>query len=832
MDASTLQELDYFRIRDEASRYCVSEEGKKRFCERLPLTDGAEIEALKNLSRDWSTYNASSFESALSPWPEVADLFPRMIVPGASLSVEEFHALFLFCTSVKKLSARIGEAEQALSIATLSEAVKSLPDLTKLASEIARVVAPDGELKDLPELREIKTKIANLNKKIQSIMRSYTGDQKLASALESTVPALRSGHQVLAVKASYKNRIAGIVHEVSQSGQTVYIEPEESVRAENELLKEEANLRVAVKSILKKLTAAIAPYAPLFEAALPSMTAIDEACARAKWGSERRAAYALPCTEEDALTLIQARHPLLGEKAVPIDVRFMSGKRVLIITGPNTGGKTVTLKTIALFSLLNQSGFPIPAEEGSRLSIFDKVFADIGDGQSIDSSLSTFGAHMKNIARALAECTDKSLVLLDELGSGTDPQEGAAIGMAVLDALIEKKAFTLVTTHQGVLKNYGWTHESCINASAEFDGETLAPTYRILMGVPGESRALDIAQKSGIAENVVQKARAYVAGNAADISALITGLSAKHAEADSLLYECRKKEAELAERRYALDAKELENRQKEQELREGVHEKAEIFLSESRKKLENLVRVIREGEITREKTLAVKGFIDELTEAADAQKKEIEEKGAKLDEDLNAFKNIRPMPHPKSTKHAKRRVKNAEALRALKSADSEDKAKETKIKTPAFEPGSAVIASENRRRGTIVSRTGNGSFLVQFGSVKIEMKQKDLTLAASPTVSSSPLVTVETKREDAGEHPSFELRLLGLRETEAISALERQLDLCTIHNFKRFSVIHGKGNGVLQQAVQNYLSHCPCVKAFRYAPPEDGGAGKTYVELH
>ena len=829
MDASALSELDYFRIRDEAAACCVSEEGKKSFCQRLPLTDEAEIEALKNISRDWSAYNSSSFGIALFSWPPVAPLFSRISVPGASLSVEEFHALSLFCASVKKLSSSIEGAEKELSIETLSEAVRRLPDLTKPASEIARVVASDGELKDLPELREIKTKIANLNKKIQSIMRSYTGNQKLSSALESTVPALRSGHQVLAVKASHRSRIAGIVHEVSQSGQTVYIEPEESVRTGNELLEEEANLQIAVKAILKKLTASLAPYVPLFEAALPSMIAIDEAYARAKWGVEYRAAYALPCGKKDALTLLGARHPLLGEKAVPIDVRFMSGKKVLIMTGPNTGGKTVTLKTIALFSLLNQSGFPIPAAEGSRLPIFDTVFADIGDGQSIDSSLSTFGSHMKNIARAIAECGENSLVLLDELGSGTDPQEGAAIGMAVLDALIEKKAFTLVTTHQGVLKNYGWTHESCINASAEFDGETLAPTYRILMGVPGESRALDIAQKSGLPPSVVEKAREYIAGNTADISALIAGLTAKHAEADALVQDCRRKEAELAERQYVLDAKELENRQKEQELQEAAHEKAEVFLSESRKRLENLVRVIREGEITREKTLAVKRYIDELTEAVASQKKALDEKGEKLSDAQNAFKNITPMPHPKSAKPTKRRVKNAEALRALRSADN---ANETKSKASSFEPGTAVIAGEKRMSGTILSRTGKERFLVQFGSIKIEMKQKDLTPAASLSLSSAPLVTVETKREDAGEHPAFELRLLGLREAEAIAALERQLDLCTIHDFKRFSVIHGKGNGVLQQAVQNYLSHCAGVKAFRFAPPEDGGAGKTYVELH
>lgn len=847
MDTTTLTELDYYRIRDTVAGFCVSDEGKKSLLSREPFTDDAQIESLKALSREWQSYNTSTRPSALSMWPAVQPLFRIMQVDGAALTLEQVHALGLFCTAVKKVTSGILGAETELSLSHLAETVRTIPDVGAAAAEIFRIITPDGEMKDLPELREIRGRIADLNKKIQNLMHAYTADQKLASVLESTVPVFRAGHQVLAVHASQRNRIPGIIHEVSQSGQTVYIEPEDAVRASNDLVQEEFNLQLAVRTILRTLTAALAPFADTFAAALPVMITLDTACAASRWGIEHGCIYAMPCDESQPLSIVQARHPLLGEKAVPVDVRFMPGKRVLIITGPNTGGKTVTLKTIALFSMLNQSGFPVPAKEGTRLPVFSGVFADIGDGQSLDQSLSTFSAHMKNIARALSESTSSSLVLLDELGSGTDPQEGAAIGMAVLDALIERGAFVLVTTHQGVLKNYGWTHPSCINASVEFNSETLSPTYRLLMGVPGESRALDIAAKSGLNQDVVAKARSYIVNEQADISALIKGLTAKHAELDNLLFQYKQEEHELLEQQRKADVRELELRQKEHELKNAAHTETAQFLADSRKQLENLVRTLREGEITREKTLAVKQYISDLTNAVGSQETQLEAEGASLADDMNAAMKVQPLsPHPSSNKSTKRRMKNAEALRLARTADGGQSAQagsapgkntqhQPDVRTAeplVFKAGASVLVGRERRSGLILSPDGRGKWLVQTGSIKMTVKQKDLELVAPSRHVNTPLVTVDIAGTGGTEEqPVFELRLLGMREDEALKALEHQLDLCAVHNFRNFSIIHGKGNGILQVAVQNYLSHYAGVKEFHFAPPEDGGTGKTYVTL-
>lgn len=266
------------------------------------------------------------------------------------------------------------------------------------------------------------------------------------------------------------------------------------------------------------------------------MLLLDSTCAAAKYQSEVHGVFAENYdTEKESPLILNARHPLLAEKAVPVTINFMFGKKVMIITGPNTGGKTVTLKTVALFSLMNQAGFPIPADEGTRLPFFNSIFADIGDEQSIDESLSTFSSRMKNIALALENADEKSLVLLDELGTGTDPLEGGAIAMAVIDSLLEKNSFVLVTTHHGVLKNYGYTNSKCVNASVEFNSESLRPTYKLLVGVSGESHAIDIALNSGLPQNVVEQAKSYISNQQADVSSLIKGLTEKHIELEELI---------------------------------------------------------------------------------------------------------------------------------------------------------------------------------------------------------------------------------------------------------------------------------------------------------
>jgi len=845
MNKKTLTEIDYFRLREEVTGYCLTEEGRFSLQIREPLTDSTEIEFLKNCSREWTNFLSSVKSIPFSGWEPIHNLFPIIKTNGASLTLEQVKALGQFVTSVKKVTEGVNLHKVQLELKVLPTQIELLPDFSEAEKKIFRIITPDGEMRDLPEIAEIRSKIASLNAKIKNIMRTFTSDSKLANVLESSVPVLRGNHQVLAVKANMQNRIPGIIYEVSQTGQTVYIEPQDAVRCSNELIQKEHELEMEIKRILTELTQSLQPSIPDFKQALPVMELLDATLAAARWGNEHNCSFAEPTGIDEAPLLIQARHPLLGDKAVPIDIRFMNGKRVLIITGPNTGGKTVSLKTFALFAMLNQTGFPIPAAEGTRLPVFSNVFADIGDDQSLDQSLSTFSGHMKNIAQAVNAAGSDTLVLLDELGSGTDPQEGTAIAMSVLDTLIEKKSFVLVTTHQGILKNYGYTNPACVNASVEFNTSTLSPSYHLLMGVPGESHALDIAQKSGLPKVIVASARNYIATEQADVSALIRGLNKKHQELSKLQRQAESEKAQQEDKALRLKEKELDLRRKEQEIRAGKQQEMNDFLIHTRRELENLVRSIKEGELTREKTVGVKTFISDLEKKIDKFEEKFEaeeEKLARAEADFQ--KEIKTRKAPVSNKKTKKRMSNAEALKyasvqnqgGLQKGNNGKNVENEEFLT--FAPGANIVSKTTGVEGQLIEEVKKGVWQVQLGSMKMQLKEKDMKLVSSSNY--KPSISVELAGSEVGGNyiteknyarPVFELRLLGMRSEEAVKALEKQIDLCVLHNFPHFSVIHGKGDGVLQQAVTDYLSNCPTVKSFNFAPAEDGGAGKTYVSL-
>ena len=846
MNKKTLTQIDYYRIRDEIAEYCVSQEGKKNILEREPFKDIEEIEKNKNLSREWEKYFSKNYSNPLFGWENIKNLLPIIKMNGSSLTLEQVNNLGHFILSVNNVKKAIENHKIELELTLLPEQIYQIPDLQDAEKKIFRVISTDGQMKELPEIVDIRKQIASLNSKIKTIMQGFTSNSKFHGVLESQVPVLRNGRQVLAVKASLQNRVPGIIHEVSQTAQTVFVEPQEAVLCSNELLQKEFELQAVIKKILTELTQSLQPSIPLFRDALPVMCLLDTTQAAQRWGNEHNCCYAQNAINEPPM-LIKARHPLLGEKAVPIDIKFMSEKKVLIITGPNTGGKTVSLKTFALLSMLNQSGFPIPADEGTRLPVFSNVFADIGDDQSLDQSLSTFSGHMKNIAQAVNAATDSTLVLLDELGSGTDPQEGTAIAMAVLDKLIEKKSFVLVTTHQGILKNYGYTNEYCINASVEFNQNTLSPNYHLLMGVPGESHALDIAKKSGLPSEICKAAQDYILTEQADVSALIRGLNKKHIELNKIQKQNEKLLSENQEKFEKLKKKELELRRKENELKKGKQQELNDFLIHSRRQLENLVRTLKEGEITREKTLAVKQFINDLTKNTEHLEQKIEAEEEKLAKDEQDFaKQIASKNHHTSTKKTKRKMSNSEALKyaspLVTQIENSDFPKKTEvIKTNAvFEPGAYVTAGTNNSEGILMEETRKGVWQVQFGSVKMSVKQKDLKLSDNQERTLTPSVSIDINSKEVNGNiivekdiprPVFELRLLGMRSEEALRSLERQIDLCLLNNFLHFSVIHGKGDGILQQVVQDYLSHSSVVASFEFAPAEDGGAGKTYVTL-
>ena len=863
VDEKTLLQLDFFRIRAAIAGCCCSLEGQQLVESRLPLTNPAEITRLKEESSQWVTYLNSARTLPLAGWEPVAPVAEVLSVANSVLSQQELHTLATFCAITIKTAAALKSAASQLPLPRLAEYAQSMPDLSQPAALIGHVLDKGGQLRDLPELREIRANIARIRREIDSAIRRYTSDTSLKDVLQSDVPVLRSDRQVLAVRSGSRGRIRGIIHEVSQTGHTVYIEPEEVVRKNNELVQEEFALSAEIRRIFRDLTASLAPFCHDIVLAHSIMVELDAAYGAARWAVSHQAILALDLPPEGQPRLLQARHPLLGEQAVPIDLVFPTDCRVLIITGPNTGGKTVTLKTLALFTLLNQSGFPLPAAEGTALPLCSGVFADIGDEQSLDQSLSTFSGHMRNIGQMLEHSDGKSLVLLDELGSGTDPQEGGAIAMAVLDRLIQQGDLVVVTTHHGVLKNYGYTHPTCTNASAEFDETTLAPTYRIRTGIPGESRALDIARRNGLPAAIVEQATAYLEGEQADISAMIASLTQKHQEADLLGQQLRQEQQSIREKRRRVDLKELQLRQREQELSRQDQREGRLFLAESRRMLENLVRELREGELTKAKTQSVKQFISQLEDAIKEQDEKLEQEAELLElqtAELEATYSNAPYtvsPSAKSSK--KRRMKNKDALAQARSQqDTESRSgKEMATSVPAplvFQEGATVATLKGNRTGTLLRSSGKNSWLVQVGSLKLTMKEKDLRLLQPLERSPAGMVEyslVESRDSGSGEtknlfpevqdrsfiqdstreRPVLELRLLGMRSEEAIKALERQLDLATMQGLHNFSVIHGKGNGVLQQAVHDYLSHYPGVQDFHFARPEEGGTGKTYVVL-
>jgi len=841
MNKRTLEILEYDRVRVAVAGSNLSEEGRLAMAECMPGTDAAEISRLKSLCGQWMSLLHVHKVPPFIGWPPVGHFVNRLAVEGATLDLEQFASLLAFCESVCQMRAwgflggeELTPAERASlntgmdsSGENLRSIAQTLPDLTDTVQAIARVVDRSGQMRELAELTVIRSAIGTIRKDIDRLIHGYLVDDGLRIMLQSTVPAFRDGRQVLAIKANFRGRIRGIVHEVSQSGQTLYLEPETVVDRNNDLVAEEHRLSREILRILRELTARVAPRAQDIATARTTMIFLDGIGAAARWGLSRRCVLA---ADASVLRLIGARHPLLGDSVVPVDLELPQESRVLIVTGPNTGGKTVALKMVALFSLINQSGWPIPAHDGSSLPVFDKILCDIGDEQSLIQSLSTFSAHMKNVAGMLRSVGPRSLVILDELGSGTDPQEGGALAMAILDTLLERGPLVLVTTHHGILKNYGYTHRLCVNASVDFDQNTLSPTYRILMGVPGESHALDIASRNGLESSIVEKARSYIKEEQADVSALIKGLTAKHEQLARFEEVKQDEERSLREKRRRTDLKELQLRQQELVLREHGFRQFENLMTQSRKDLENLVRELREGELSREKTVRVKGFIADLEKTVEAEYLALQEARsatASLRAELQnsvCESGIRSVGTSASRVGQRNRKRHSGALH---------QGEELNVESPcdrSLETGLEVLVGETRQRGTLVRPAKKGFWLVSVGPLNLTVAE-DHIYSLSPKDIRSPAVEIQTEL-GGDESPAWELKLIGMRYDEAIKAMERQLDRAVMKGLKEFSVVHGKGQGILQEAVLKMLRENPHVADFGFARPEHGGSGKTVVHLN
>ena len=782
MNERTIDLLDFRRVREDVAAYCRSEEGQASVREALPDSNPERVEAAKARCRAISALFEEGKALPGGTFPPISDFLPVLSKEGTCLEQEELYALALW-------SEAYGELKDFLSKADSKDLVgqtENAPDLAEIPRIVFRVLARDGTLADLPELRDAQSRIRRVNSEIERITASFFQDGDLRSMLQSDLPTQRDGRTVLAVRANFKTKIRGIVHEVSDTGRTVFIEPESLVRKNNELVEAEARYRQEVFRILKETTARVSLRLEDIVQARTACAVFDDLWSRARYSHLSRGTFAVSCPA--GLTLRKARHPMLGSKAVPIDLEIPEDVRTLVITGPNTGGKTVSLKTVGLLCLMNQFGLAVPAQEGTRLPVLDGVYADIGDEQSIDQSLSTFSGHMKAISGIVQSATARSLVLLDELGSGTDPEEGCAIAMSLLDHFIKAGCLTIVTTHHGILKNYGYTRTGVLNASADFDKNTLSPTYRIIMGIPGESRALEVAARNGLPTAIVAGARKYLAEERTDVAAMIQGLSEKRRELEGLQEEQRRRIQAAKEEQRKADLRALQLRQREAELREQGIGELKRLLSESRRGLENLVREIREGELTPEKTKAVKEFLGSLEAEVQAQKDRYEEG-------------------------------YGEAALKIHADVSEADLRE----------GTPVLIGTARQRGRLIRRAKKGYWLAEVGSLRLTVPEADLVpcreeAALPPKVLLDPGV-------GRGSKAVFELDIRGFRLGEALKAVEDQVEAASLASLNLFSIIHGTGEGILGRGIHELLKNHPAVQDYYFARPEEGGFGKTVVHL-
>lgn len=780
LDDHTTGVLEFARIRNSVVGMALSSEGARAITHEGFHTDRDALTLLHRKVR----YLIRLFDlEVMRPrysFPEIEHNLSVLRVEGGSLEAPSLLAIADYIRAARDLCRFAGANPEDIADPPLREEVDRVVDIPDLERFLRRHIDEEGNVReDLPELVRIGSRIKEVRGSLQRTAKRYLLEQR--DIWQSDVPTIKDDRTVLPLKNDHRGSVHGIIREVSPTGATLFIEPEEIVEGNNQLSLLRHEYSVEIARILRVCTAHIREHRFELESLTTEVAGLDRLYARARYGESIRGVT--PAEQGETVRIAGARHPMLGRSAVPIDVEFPDGVRILIITGPNAGGKTVTLKTIGLFSLMHQFGLPLPADDGSALPLFDGVFADIGDEQSIDESLSTFSGHMRNLSRFLEKATRDSLVLLDELGSGTDPEEGSAIAMAILDSLVERGATVVVTTHHNVLKNYGYTHEEAVNASVAFDTDTHRPTYRVIMGFPGESHAFDIAEASGLPESVVAKAHRYLDERSTDVATMIRAMSEKERDLERRHEEFDTRKATLLEKQREVDLYALRLKQRELELRTQGYRELSREMDQYRSRLEHLVKELSSGgPVDRDKTREVKEYIEDLENTAKREKREIEE-----------------------TRHEMRAVTN-------------------------IEPGMEVYVGESRQRGRVVRKAKGTSWVVQTDKLRVTLPEHEIKGVAESKQETRAKVRsiVETPRTAP---PAFQLDVRGMRLSEAISEVESHIDRCVLAGLAEFEVIHGHGEGVLKRGIHEFLSENRAISSFGFAHPEQGGFGKTVVKL-
>ncbi len=791
MNKKVLYTLEYNKITEQLAGYASSDWAKEHCLHLKPVTDQASIEqaqaetsaALSRIYRKGSLSFSGIHKIGLS--------LKRLEIGGV-LSIEELLHIASLLDTAKRVKNYGRNERDHISADTLDAMFQAIEPLTPLSDEIRRCIISEDEIADdaSSQLKSIRRGIQGMNGKIHTQMTNILNNSTTRTYLQDAVITMRNGRYCLPVRAEYKNQVSGMIHDQSASGSTLFIEPASVVNLNNELKELFLKEQEEIDKIIASLSNETAACSEMLLNNYKLLTTLDFIFAKACLAQAHNGT-APEFNTQGRIRIRKGRHPLLNKKTVvPIDVTLGEDFQLLVVTGPNTGGKTVSLKTVGLLTLMGQAGLHIPAGDRSQLAIFENVYADIGDEQSIEQSLSTFSSHMTNIVTILKKVTPNSLVLFDELCSGTDPTEGAALAISILSKLLKRGVRTMATTHYSELKVFALSTDGVQNACCEFDVDTLSPTYRLLIGIPGKSNAFAISGKLGLPEDIIADARTRITSNEQNFEDLI---------------------ADLENSRSTIEKERLEIEQYKQEL-ERLHAQAE---SKQEKLDSRRDKIIQEAN---EQALAI---LKEAKETADASIRNFNKFGttnptaSDLEKERAALRSKMSQTEARIAKNQKQPASNNKVPKKLRLGDS------------------VRVLSLNQRGTVSTLPNAKGDLFVQMGILRTQVNIKDLVLIEENTSSAKKSAKTGAGRIRMSKASSIsaEIMLIGKTVDEAVMELDKYLDDAYLSHLSTVRVVHGKGTGALRSAVHAHLRRIKYVDSFHLGEFGEGDSGVTIVEF-
>ena len=787
MNSKIIEKLEYNRIIKQLSDLAITAPAKEQALTLMPSSNFDEVKKSIDQTRVLSNILRVKGPMPITDFKDIRASLKRLKVK-ANLNGEELGNIFLILSLAKDVSQFTADLEEReIDTRPIEKTLKNLAIPEDLFKKLNQAIEYDGTVKDTAssKLMQLRHDIQSNETDIKNHMNDYISG-KHTQYLSENIVTIRDGRYVLPVKQEYKNKFGGVVHDQSASGQTLFVEPQAVLVLNNRQQNLMAQERQEINRILIELSKLAGMYQKEIKNNADALTQLDFLSAKSKLAKAMKATEPV-LNQDHVIKLRKARHPLINpKKVVPNNIELGTSFDTMLITGPNTGGKTITLKTLGLLQLMAQAGLFITAEEGSQLTVFNEIYADIGDEQSIEQSLSTFSSHMDQIIKIMKDVTEDDLVLIDELGAGTDPEEGASLAIAILDDLRGAQAKIAITTHYPELKLYGYNRARTTNASMEFDLKKLAPTYRLRIGIPGQSNAFAIAHQLGMNETVVDKARSLMNDEDSDINKMIERLT-EQTKAAEQLHETLKQNVDqsITLKRQLQNGLDWYNQQVQKQL-EKAQEKADEMLAKKRQKADKIINDLEEqrragGQVRTNKVIEAKGALNKLER-----------------ENQNLAQN-------KVLQREKRRHD--------------------------VSVGDTVKVLSYGQQGVITKKLADHEFEVQIGILKVKVTDRDVEKISTQAAPKKAERAVRSSRGLRSTRASSELDLRGQRYEEALTNLDRYIDSSLLAGLNTVTIIHGIGTGAIRNGVQQYLKRNRHVKSYSYAPANQGGTGATIVQL-